>query len=152
MKTRKKLIRVLNTSAIVIIAGVILTSVINLIGLNKDFLTTQDLLERQDVAFNAWLVNISLSLPVIVALSAFTLKKETKELVWSFGFLLGALFIGYHGVILAETYFATGAYFKMLFCVFITISVMFWLLFLVRCAIILKDEYFKKIACKLTMA
>lgn len=152
MKTRKKLIRVLNISAIIIIAGVILTSVINLIGLNKDFLTTQNLLDRQEVAFNAWLVNISLSLPVIVALSALTLKKETKELVWSFGFLLGALFIGYHGVILAGTYFATGAYFKMLFCIFITISVMFWLLFLVRCAIILKDEYIKKIAYKLTTA
>ncbi|MBO5039392.1 MAG: hypothetical protein J6B00_04485 [Alphaproteobacteria bacterium] len=152
MKTRKKLIRVLNTAAVIIIAGVILTSVMNLIGLNKDLHATQNLLLRQDVALNAWIVNLCLSIPVIFALCAFTLKKDTKEFIWSISFLLGCFFIGYHSVALAETYFVAGAYFKTLFWIFATINVIFLLLLLIRCAIILKDEYFEKIVHKPTDA
>ena len=143
MKT-KKLICVLNICAALIILSITVASVMNSIHLNQDLQAVRVVFDRQALAFDAWLANISLSLPVVFALSVLTLEDEIKESVWTLFLIIGAVFMEYHIFILIEAYVATGSYFKMLFWIFVTLWIISWLLLLIPVIRTLKEDYLKK--------
>ena len=148
METIKKLTRVLNVFAVVIFVSAVCINVTYFIDLLRVFHATQNMLQRLDTAFDAWVMNFCLVFPWIVALSIITWKKGCNKWIWRTSFIYGSFFTGYYSITFIACCIAVDAYIRALLGVFVTINVVFVLFMLLVCINLLKDKYLKQPAEK----
>lgn len=146
------LIKVLNAIAALIILGVVIVSILNLIDLRASYLASQSMIQWYGVTVAAWTTNLCLTLPMVLALSLFTLKYDTREMVFTSCFLLGMGITGYYSLILIGACLSTGAYFKMMFWILCTVEVAILFFLLLRCGSAIKEICLDKIKAKFNSA